>query len=160
MFYGEILANNENIDSLNQFLGKNGLPKNDDIFGENFFMGLEMLYKLPEGIRNHKRIQMILKKYEAKVGSWDVDEILKRFENIETFIKNTDRIDTKMSHQIISKLQKKISKPESTDKNDIYVASIYIIMIVRIGTPEAVEQILSYIRTELLIKKEGLYSTL
>lgn len=51
LFYGEILAKDESWDELGEFLGKEGILKNDDMFGENFFMGLEILYKLSENVR-------------------------------------------------------------------------------------------------------------
>ncbi|MDP2104260.1 MAG: hypothetical protein Q8K26_05050, partial [Candidatus Gracilibacteria bacterium] len=44
LFYGEELARKEKWEDLENLL--NGLLENDDMFGEGFFMGLEILYKL------------------------------------------------------------------------------------------------------------------
>lgn len=78
LFYGEMLANSGDIAGLERFLGEEGLLRNDDIFGEGFFMGLEILYKLSEKLREEERMKKMLGKYEEIIGNWSIHDAIRK----------------------------------------------------------------------------------
>ncbi len=133
MFYGEMLINNEEWDKLGKFLWEDGILKNDDMFGENFFMGLEILYKLPESVRTVGPIKWILKRYVNKVSQLNSQEIMQKFESIKKFLKGTGYRDTDISDIVFGKMQNII---ENSNANyDIFLE------ILEIGTSDAVSYV-------------------
>ncbi len=103
LFYSEMLANTWDIYGLERLLGEEGLLKNDDMFGEGFFIGLEILYKLPEELR----ISDIYNKYEQLVKNWSIEDTIKKIDLIKRFsgtIGYKDSIITDKVIELISKL--------------------------------------------------------
>lgn len=106
LFYAEKLVEYEKMDTLERFLEKNGLLKHDDIFGENFFMGLEILYKLPKKIKNTDRFTRLLAYYTKRYTSWNINEVCKRFGSITSFTKKIGHAETRLSSQTILAIEK------------------------------------------------------
>lgn len=89
LFYGERLANNRDIDSLERFLGEEGLLRNDDMFGEGFFMGLEILVRSVQLLQGNKRLKLLLKKYELKIASMGEKEVILKISKLQEFMKSS-----------------------------------------------------------------------
>jgi hypothetical protein len=70
MFYGEILINQERWDELECFLWENGILKNDDIFGENFFIGLEILSRT-----QNDRLILSVRELFVAIVNWYVSKV-------------------------------------------------------------------------------------
>jgi len=85
LFYGEELVRNGKRKELENLL--NWLLENDDMFGEGFFMGLEILYKLEWGWRLNEQMEKIKMKYVGIVKNWDKEEIIKKLPKFIEFQK-------------------------------------------------------------------------
>jgi hypothetical protein len=76
LFYWEILTNSNKTDNIEDLL--NWLLIDDDIFGEGFFMGLEILHKLEWQWELSERFLKIKEKYKEEIKGWDKEIILYR----------------------------------------------------------------------------------
>ncbi|PIQ12116.1 hypothetical protein COW06_03255 [Candidatus Gracilibacteria bacterium CG12_big_fil_rev_8_21_14_0_65_38_15] len=140
LFYGEMLAKDEKWDEIEKFLGEEGLMKGDDMFGESFFMGLEILYKLPEEARKKPEIAKLSEEYIKKVKNWDIGEVLKRLELTKRFVRTVGYSDNEVTKIIISKIK---DKPE---------------IITKIATPLAIKIAIGMAKK--MLEKEDFYNAL
>jgi hypothetical protein len=90
MFNSEILINNNKIDELKELLWENWLLKNDDIYGEWFFMWLEILHKIEKNDSLKDNFIELKMKYLNIINNWDKKEILNKFVNFKLFQKNNN----------------------------------------------------------------------
>jgi len=140
LFYGEMLAKDEKWDEIEKFLWEEGLMKGDDMFGESFFMGLEILYKLPEEARKKPEIAKLSEEYIKKVKNWDIGEVLKRLELTKRFVRTVGYSDNEVTKIIISKIK---DKPE---------------IITKIATPLAIKIAIGMAKK--MLEKEDFYNAL
>ncbi len=114
--------------------------KGDDMFGESFFMGLEILYKLPEEARKKPEIAKLSEEYIKKVKNWDIGEVLKRLELTKRFVRTVGYSDNEVTKIIISKIK---DKPE---------------IITKIATPLAIKIAIGMAKK--MLEKEDFYNAL
>lgn len=98
LFYGEELARNGKLEELEWLL--NWLLANDDMFGEVFFMGLEILYKL-------KGNEEIKKKYLEKIKDWNKEELLYGLWSFQEFQKSIGYGENKFADDFFDWLAEK-----------------------------------------------------
>lgn len=110
------------------------------MFGEGFFMGLEILYKLPEEARKKPEIAKLSEEYIKKVKNWDIGEVLKRLELTKRFVRTVEYSDNEVTKIIISKIK---DKPE---------------IITKITTPLAIKIAIGIARK--MLEKEDFYNAL
>lgn len=72
VLYGEILGNAENAPELEKFLGMNGFLKSDEPYEKGFYLGLELLGKLPEAFRDSQKMEKVVSQY----ADWAVSEAM------------------------------------------------------------------------------------
>lgn len=75
------------------------------MFGEGFFMGLEILYKLPENIRNRKDVQCVLKRSEEEITDWNSITMLKNIRKAVGVIQSTNHHENIVTKKLILWLQ-------------------------------------------------------
>jgi hypothetical protein len=134
LFYGQMMGNRAQTDEkkthLRRLLGINqegkidmnlGLLKNDDMFGENFFLGLMVIFSLPERELKTSMLEAYQSYIEKK---WDLNDIRPRTLTIIQF--SRDRQDNTTFHPIFEKLKKKanelMGEKEYWKAHYIYVA--------------------------------------
>ncbi len=87
MFYSEILENDWKFNELIELLWENWLLKNDDKFGEWFFMWLEILYKILKNNKICKKIKDFKKIYIQIIKRWNKQNNLDKLLNFQEFQK-------------------------------------------------------------------------
>ena len=85
LFYGEGLAKLEKWNELEALLS--WLLKNDDIFGEGFFMGLEILYRIEQDGELNNGLLKIKGKYLEQIKKWDKKKSLSKLMLFQEFQK-------------------------------------------------------------------------
>ncbi len=158
LFYGEMLGNTNRLEDLKKFLGNEGLLKDDDMFGENFFMGLEILYKLPENIRWVNPMKGVLEMYEKKVEDWDVHEIIRKFEGIKRLSRNLGYRDALATSIISDNFLKEVTDKKSVENRNhyslTYIATL-LLFVAQVGTPYTFKKAKTW--TKILMKNNHLY---
>ncbi|MDD2870907.1 MAG: hypothetical protein PHS49_02855 [Candidatus Gracilibacteria bacterium] len=113
-FYCDFLIVNDKIDFLRDFLGKSGILMNDDLFGENFFIGLHNLSKLELKYGNDYRYLYLKKFYLSEITKWKKGVLLNKMINF----RNCQGLSDVYSGAIFSCLSKNFyDLPKSANKN-------------------------------------------
>ncbi len=153
LFYGEILSNNWELETIIKFLWTEWLLKNDNILKENLFIGLEILYKLPNDTIHQESFQEVLDKCLKILDKWNIKKNWKDLYWLQRFTKNTKYIDNNISLLLIEKL-KKIILLKIANKHYSKIEGVLWVL-AEIGTPEAIKEI--NMRIELLLQKNRGY---
>ncbi|MBP8016878.1 hypothetical protein KAZ01_02615, partial [Candidatus Gracilibacteria bacterium] len=130
VFYGEILGNKEDYEKLHNFLGREGLLKNDDIYGEGFFRGLEIMNNI-KGFNYQK--------YEKIIISYITSNIFFIIPKIGQFIENG--VDIK-----IKNILNKIFYSLFYSIEDIFIKDELIIFLIKLKHPETGKLVKDYIK--------------
>ena len=96
LFYGEMLGGAWKKEELEIFLWEGWLLNGDDIFGEGFFMGLEILHRLWD-------IEDIKKMYVDKIWSWGKKELINKLNKFIEFQKRIGYEENKFAQEYIRK---------------------------------------------------------
>ncbi len=109
------------------------LLSEDTLYGENFFLGAEILSTLPDKIRKNEKMADILKKYLLKIEGWKFRDIITRMPRIEAFTASLGYADTPISEAIFGRL----AQAWESSRNPGIPEYAYLI-----GTPKAMDLLL------------------
>jgi len=102
----------ESLARLIVFLGEEGILKNDDIFGEGFFMGLEVMYTIAEEIGELYNLQKIFQIYKNISEKWNKKDIDRYYKYIKAFVSNIRWRDNFITDRVVNLLPATTVLPE------------------------------------------------
>ncbi|EKE27828.1 MAG: signal transduction protein [uncultured bacterium (gcode 4)] len=95
LFYWEILGNSwkeEDLKKLEELLGEKWLLEKDDIFGEGFFMGLEILFYISKWAK-YGNTHRLIDEYLTIIDNWESEDCIEKLLLFEKFQKNIEYQD-------------------------------------------------------------------
>jgi hypothetical protein len=152
-FYIETLINENRFEELEKFLWEDWILKNDDIFWEGFFIGLETLFNLQNSELANDKIEQLQNIYILEIRKWDNKLLFKRLWGFQKFQKNIlywDNLYVEIFFDQILKYNNNI-----LDCNSDLVETISSLGIIR-STDKSIQESVKYIKNWDFEKTRGI----